>query len=392
MAKRLTVREWALLRHDREIKGMTFVELSKKYGVAKSTIHSRADKEGWQTPKLSSDEVDRRVKIIKEVIKPSNSRRRPKSDNDAENPKKSDEKSEKSDKKTDDKSNINQDDTESFGQENRTGNPKNPKKSEKNPKSKKQSDENRTDEGENLDSFQEYLNSLKGIRKTDRNYEEGKSDEFSDEKPRNNSRPISETMREVSASEFYMQSNALHEMMLAFSDLEALAGGKYNPRYASVARRIAMLSGNQVDLADALMVHESTISRWLNEYPDFKLAWHSGRLEVDSRVAHAVYTCAVGYTIDMYDSKVVEGTIVEVLKQVHVPPNPRSQEYWLNNRQPEYWKSDVEYIPPPPPPLLDKEEKEDLYNKILDEASENFKACQGRADRLGLVMDNEIEE
>lgn len=44
------MREWISIRHDRENEGMSFTELSNKYGVGRSRIHRRAQIEKWDLP------------------------------------------------------------------------------------------------------------------------------------------------------------------------------------------------------------------------------------------------------------------------------------------------------------------------------------------------------
>jgi len=43
---------WQLIKSDYEINCYTFGELSKKYGIGKSTIHKRCMKERWSQPKM----------------------------------------------------------------------------------------------------------------------------------------------------------------------------------------------------------------------------------------------------------------------------------------------------------------------------------------------------
>lgn len=368
-----------MVRHDREIKGMSFSALATKYDVGKTTIHKKALKENWKEPTLDAKEIDRRVGIIKTGIKP-NSRRRPKNDDEKGN-EKGNEREQANSKKSDNK----QGDRENQNHQNPKGNDKDQKGTEKGTNGDKWG----TDGNENLDSFQAYLDGLNQRSKTEGTSKEG---EKGNENPRINNRSKIDTPMGVQASEFNLSVDSLYELQLAFSELTSVVEGKYNPRYASVAESIAMLNGSQADLAKALQVSESTISKWLDEHHDFNFAWFTGRIVMDSKVAKSVYTTAVGYTLDLYDTKVVDGILVDVIKQVHVPPNPRSQEYWLNNRQPKYWSSTVDYVPPPPTPLLNEEELENLYASGLSEAEENYQKCLGRADRLGLKMDNEVED
>lgn len=63
--KKLSIAEWAKVRIDREVKGLSFHVLAGKYGVSSATIYRRAQKENWTTPDSSSihDDTDNETVI-----------------------------------------------------------------------------------------------------------------------------------------------------------------------------------------------------------------------------------------------------------------------------------------------------------------------------------------
>ena len=67
---RLTADEWERVRADYEVRSMSFNELSKKYGIGKSTISKRVNSEGWIKGK-SEPLVDKKVNIINGLIEVS---------------------------------------------------------------------------------------------------------------------------------------------------------------------------------------------------------------------------------------------------------------------------------------------------------------------------------
>lgn len=61
---RLTVEQWERARAEYEVRGVSFGEIAKKFGVSDVAVGKRARKEGWAQGK-SSDIVDRKVSAIK---------------------------------------------------------------------------------------------------------------------------------------------------------------------------------------------------------------------------------------------------------------------------------------------------------------------------------------
>ncbi len=60
MARPLTDREWALIRHERE-SGVTLTNLAYKYGISATVINNRSVAESWPTPKSMTTEERRDI-------------------------------------------------------------------------------------------------------------------------------------------------------------------------------------------------------------------------------------------------------------------------------------------------------------------------------------------
>ena len=133
--------------------------------------------------------------------------------------------------------------------------------------------------------------------------------------------------------------------------------GFYREDMPERAFRMCLLGLSNKDLATAFGVGTGTIDYWMQQKPLFANAVRKGRLEADSKVAHAMYQRAVGYNhrdqviltnrITEYDENgkpirsYNEPLIVPIIK--HLPPSEYACHKWLSIRQREYW-ADVQKV------------------------------------------------
>lgn len=119
----------------------------------------------------------------------------------------------------------------------------------------------------------------------------------------------------------------------------------YKPEYCEQVKKLCLLGAIDKQIADFFGVCEATINNWKNQHPEFLESIKEGKIKADAEVANALYNRAIGYSHK--DSKIFnhqgEPMIVETEK--HYPPDPTSIAIWLNNRQPDYWKSKQEPQP-----------------------------------------------
>lgn len=132
-----------------------------------------------------------------------------------------------------------------------------------------------------------------------------------------------------------------------------------NHRYPYIAEVLCREYGFiSTQLAEVLGCSPTTIDKWMQIYPDFRVAVRRGREQFDStRVEQSLLKRALGYE---YVEKTVKSVFLigkkansdvevavparEVTKTYKMlPPDVKAIMFWLQNRQPDRWKS-VAYI------------------------------------------------
>ena len=168
--------------------------------------------------------------------------------------------------------------------------------------------------------------------------------------------------------------------------------GKYMSIYPGIARSMAMLGATDEQMAEAFRVSRSTFLEWKGRHPEFAEEVHKGKLLADAQVAASTFHGAIGYSHPEEVIKVVDDKIVRVNTVKHYPPNPILNTFWLKNRQPELWKEKVEIVEKPSIALVDKDAMEAIYRNALDHAATIQASMSDRGARLGLTIDNELDD
>lgn len=164
---------------------------------------------------------------------------------------------------------------------------------------------------------------------------------------------------------------------------------KYRRQYAPLAYKHALLGATPLHVASLLEVSEQTVYDWMGSHPEFRAAMEQGRRDADANVARSLYKKATGYThqamkVFQYQGEPVVVPYVEV-----VPPDTEAAKFWLKNRQPDQWKEKVEIEEKPTFALVDKDALQQVYQKALEHAAQVEQEMQGRAERLGLIIDHD---
>src|SRR5574344_3130852 len=97
-------------------------------------------------------------------------------------------------------------------------------------------------------------------------------------------------------------------------------------------------------IAERMGIATSTLSKWMNDYPEFSDALKRGREEPDEKVESSLLKRATGYRYQEVtkEVKVKEGdepelTVTKVVTK-ELPPDPTSMIFWLKNRRPDRWR------------------------------------------------------
>lgn len=117
---------------------------------------------------------------------------------------------------------------------------------------------------------------------------------------------------------------------------------KYREEYVQQAQRLCEMGHTDEEIASVLGVCLRTILVWRSKYPDFMRAFKAGKEPADDRVERALYSRAVGYSVE--EEKIFQygGKIIRAKTMRHYPPDPTSCAIWLNNRRSDRWRSKPE--------------------------------------------------
>lgn len=117
---------------------------------------------------------------------------------------------------------------------------------------------------------------------------------------------------------------------------------KYSEEMVELAKEYFGLGCTVDEFATYAGVSQPTVSRWMKKYPAFRMAVNSSRELADKKVEKALYDRALGYSCPETRVFCQEGKIITEEVEKHYPPDPKSLEFWLKNRQPDKWKAKQE--------------------------------------------------
>lgn len=127
---------------------------------------------------------------------------------------------------------------------------------------------------------------------------------------------------------------------------------EYNPKYVDIAEVLMREHGfTEAELAAALLVTVSTLTKWKREHPELLLAIKKGREEFDcEKVEKALRSRALGYKYTEKSTKTTTLKLGRGKEKIQVPaeevtvyekslaPDVGAAIFWLTNRNPEKWK------------------------------------------------------
>ena len=111
----------------------------------------------------------------------------------------------------------------------------------------------------------------------------------------------------------------------------------FDPRFVQQAYKLALLGLKHDEMATVFDVSESTIDKWKVAHPEFLRAIRDGGLIADAEIVNVLRQKALGGVKAekiFYNPK-----IGEVVRAKHLlAPDTLAAIYWLNNRQPQFWR------------------------------------------------------
>ena len=326
---RLTSEQWAAVRKDRESNGTPYRALAEKHGVSDAAISKRAKAEGWVVPgKGSGGEKVSKGKVSKVSKKVS---------------------------------------------ANRPANPRANRKREK---------EVPVEDLEELP--EELIGSAVPLEDADSIDISDDDEEFDD---------AFQSSTHMRVRTWSLEGEAGDSPLFGIHHRTSEGHPtKYHPDFADLAYKHCLLGATPEQVALLLRVDEQTIYNWMKVHPRFAVAMEEGRGSADANVARSLYKRATGYTHRSVKVFQYQGVPVVVPYVEIVQPDTDAAKFWLKNRQPENWKEKVEFEEQPVIALVDKEARRERIEAALAKAAQVERDMQGRAERLGLVIDGSTGE
>lgn len=131
---------------------------------------------------------------------------------------------------------------------------------------------------------------------------------------------------------------AEEEIREAVSVSLAIAGSKYCKALDRRANGLALLGYTNEDIADHFGVDRDTVARWTVEYPSFRRAIDTARVDANVRVVKAQYRAAVGFRARETKVFNVDGDLKTIDVTKVYPPNVQAATLVLTNRAARHWK------------------------------------------------------
>jgi hypothetical protein len=143
----------------------------------------------------------------------------------------------------------------------------------------------------------------------------------------------------------------------------------YKPKFAVEAREMCRLGATDEELAEHFKVCVRTIYRWRNTHEEFAEAVVVGKEHADARVERALYSRAVGCSVERTRvfKHAGDPNPVYATYRHHLPPDTNAALQWLRVRQPKKWQiREEETRNPTPIEMIEKAlARADAYTSTL---------------------------
>lgn len=120
---------------------------------------------------------------------------------------------------------------------------------------------------------------------------------------------------------------------------------KYKQEYATQAEKLCRLGATDVEVADFLGIHVSTLYRWSSQHEEFCESLKAGKEIADNRVESSLYRRATGYEREDVKIFMPAGAEDPVYAPytAHHPPDVTACIFWLKNRKPEEYRDKKDF-------------------------------------------------
>lgn len=134
------------------------------------------------------------------------------------------------------------------------------------------------------------------------------------------------------------------ELLAIINEKGALKGrAVFKPEYIEQARKLYKKGFTDYEVADFFETTKTTIRNWAAACPDFERARKDAKEVADREVVRALHERAMGYDIPVEKIFCKDGVVTRVMTKEHIPPDPKAAKYWLENRDPEKWRTRREF-------------------------------------------------
>ena len=113
----------------------------------------------------------------------------------------------------------------------------------------------------------------------------------------------------------------------------------FREEFILIAKAAARFGAIEEEIADELNVGIATITRWKNQFPEFRSALNVAKASADDRVERSLYQRANGFVYDavkLFQTR--DGKVIEHRYRDYAFPDTTAIIFFLKNRRPERWR------------------------------------------------------
>lgn len=118
---------------------------------------------------------------------------------------------------------------------------------------------------------------------------------------------------------------------------------KYRKELCAEVRKLCEGGFTDLELSDHLRISKSTLNVWKALHPEFLDSLKTGKEIADTAVERALYSRAIGYSVDSVKIMQDEGVPLIVPYREHYPPDSTAAIFWLKNRKPANWREKLDH-------------------------------------------------